>query len=79
MSDINKGFNTIRQTEETKKLTALWLVTRPDQLMVPHVMMFGTRNAPAAFDKLMDRALQGCDLKWIVDDVHGKGDYPLNH
>ena len=76
VSDINKGFNTIRQTEETQKLTALWSVTRPGQVLVSHVMMFGTCNAPAAFDKLMDRALQGCDLKRIVDDVHGEGVYP---
>src|SRR4029079_135390 len=77
-SDISKGFYAVLATAEASKLTALWSVTAPGQVIVPTVMMFGPTNAPFCFDAVMANAMEGLRLKRIVDDLHGEGVPPLS-
>jgi hypothetical protein len=76
VSDISKGFFSLWATERAQRLMAVWSATERGKVVVPRVMMFGPKNAPAYFDVVMDEALAGLDLKRVVDDVHGEGVYP---
>jgi hypothetical protein len=67
--DISKGFYAVAATPEASKLTALWSVTQPGQVIVPAVMMFGPTNAPFYFDAVMANAMAGLGLKRIVDEL----------
>jgi hypothetical protein len=73
VSDVAKGFYTIGATPRAQKLLAVWSVTSPGKVLVPKVIMFGPKNAPAYFDQVMDAAIQGLPIKCVVDDHHGEG------
>ncbi|MBS1659382.1 MAG: DDE-type integrase/transposase/recombinase [Bacteroidetes bacterium] len=75
VTDAQKGFYTCFADEESQKKMAVWSLLHPGKVIVPRVMMFGLKNAPATFDELMVFVFQGLDIQRIVDDFHGEGLY----
>ena len=67
--DLYSGFHQIPMNEKSKKYTAF---STPQGHFQFNLMPFGLKNAPATFQKLMDRALTGLVVKYCpfyLDDI----------
>ena len=74
-SDTEKGYYMVMLEPELQVKAAMWSVTYLGKVLVPRVMMYGFKNAPFVFDKVMDTALRGLDVHRIVDDVIAEGKF----
>ena len=66
--DLMKGFNQITIKPEDRPKTAFW---GPGRVLYQWIRMpFGLRNAPAAFQRVMDRVLAGLsNVRCYIDDL----------
>ena len=83
-SDVWKGFNNVKATENAARKLGFWEILRRDSMRKPRigrfeVMTFGPKNAPAVFDALMLHVLTYFEYdqakeNWVrcVDDLLGQ-------
>ena len=65
--DLAKGFHQIPVKEQDKDKTTF---VSPVGKFKCQRMPFGLRNAPAVFQQMIERALEGCDFaKAYIDDI----------
>lgn len=73
ISDAEKGFYSVRMDERAQRLAALHSTLYPGKCIIPISLMFGLKNAPFAFEKVISHALHGLPVLRIVDDTLMEG------
>jgi hypothetical protein len=70
--DLRLGYHQIGLREEDKEKTAFWGIDkdRKDRLYQWKFLSFGLKNAPAEFQRVMDRVFSGLEfVKCYIDDI----------
>jgi hypothetical protein len=70
--DLHSGYHQIGLREEDKEKTAFWGIDKDgkDRLYQWKFLSFGLKNAPAEFQRVMDRVFSGLEfVKCYIDDI----------